>query len=110
MYRAHDPETGARMWRKGTAEITSDLFYIQFSAKKELWFTVGYEPKNGEFTPNDPSNPMIRLYAATFKDFVSKEKGLTREEKNALVRYLIDGVAAINRKWPLCGAHIFTAT
>lgn len=105
--RACDPENGALMIRKSTAEIETNEIIAQIPDAPKLSFHVSYEPKLGSFSGNDPKNPMIKLLVGEFLTLVRKQKPGAFEENTQLVRYLINGVAAINRRWPSCGSPYF---
>jgi hypothetical protein len=103
-----DPDTGAVMFIKGTPEIDSLAVLFQSPHVPELQFYIRLEPKYPErpYVPNDPSNPMIKLPLAYFEAGMAARLGSV-EENTQFLRYLLSGLSAINRRWPLCGSPFF---
>jgi hypothetical protein len=103
-----DPDSGAVMFIKDTSELQSLMVHVKFPNRAEFKFGVYLEPKypNKPYVPNDSSNPMIGLLVGEFKRLMDARAGST-EENTKLLRYLLCGLSAINRKWPLCGSPFF---
>jgi hypothetical protein len=103
-----DPDTGAVMFIKGTPEIDTCAVCYESPNLPELKFYIGLEPKYPErpYVPNDRFNLMIKLLLREFKRCVDARPG-SLEENTKFLRYMLSGLSAINRKWPLCGSPFF---
>lgn len=103
-----DHETGVMMFIKDTPELQTKSVHVQYPTGEEVRFSIGLEPKYPDrtYVPNDQSNPMIRLLVGSFGRIVESRLG-SYEENSRFVRYLLEGLSAINRRWPLCGSPFF---
>jgi hypothetical protein len=101
-HNARDTKTGAVMEVRGTPEIDVKrvivrlprVFVMPFFGSREFGFLVSYRPASD-------GNANLRLSVGSFQDLVRKRHG-SFADNTQFVRYLIQGLAAINRKWPLC--------
>ncbi len=103
-----DPETGAVMFVKGTSQIETLSVFFRAPHEPEVEFDVLRDRQfpDRPHVPNDRSNPMIKLLVGGFKRaFDARPRSY--EENSKFVRYLLSGLAAINREWPLCGTPFF---
>jgi hypothetical protein len=103
-----DPDTGVVMFAKGSSDITSIEVFAKFPHGKQIRFSFLLELKypNRPYVVGDPSNPAIKLLLGDFKRALEAHPG-TYEENSNLVRYLLAGLSAINRKWPFCRSPFF---
>ena len=103
--RTRDPVTGAVMRLASTPEIDSEDVRIQFPGENEIGFSIRYELKNRAHTGSD-DNPMIKISILSIKQMISKRPG-SHQANTRFIRYLLEGLATINRKWPLCASPFF---
>jgi hypothetical protein len=103
-----DRETGTIMLIKDTPEISTLAVHVEFDDGLKILFYIALEPKYKDkpYVPNDRSNPMIKLPIGDFWR-VLNDRPASHDENAKLVRYLLSGLSAINRKWPLCGSPYF---
>lgn len=103
-----DSETGVVMFIRDTPELQTLSVHVKYPAGEELRFGIGLEPKHPdrEYVPYDRSNPMIELPVGSFS-YLVKARLSSYEENSRFVRYLLEGLSAINRRWPLCGSPFF---
>jgi hypothetical protein len=99
--RARDSESGAFMQVRGTPEIDLHKISVQLPNEEELTFLARCEPIIASNMNAGPEPFAIKLSVGSFQHLV-KRRHRSFEENTKLVRYLIQGLAAINRKWPLC--------
>ena len=99
-HNAEDPETGAIMQVRGTPEIDWWIVSLKLPGKSEIRIRFCIEPKQGAFTGDDPTNPVIKLYVSGFIRAM-QDTLRTSDEKAILVRYLLKGLAEILRRWPI---------
>ena len=95
--RAYDLKTNAFMRVESTPEIDVRKVFVRLESGEEFTFFIMYKPKAAE---SGQSNPNIKLLISSFQN-IARAYGGTLESNTELVRYLIDGLAAINRRWPL---------
>lgn len=99
MRHVRDPETGATMRLRGTPEIDTDFVDVQFPEGKKLSFSIRYTPENDAGAKPGAPVRTVELLVSTFR-FVAKDRPGTFDENTKLVRYLIEGLAVLVRKWP----------
>src|SRR4051812_19327854 len=103
-----DPDTGVVIRIKPTSEIQSLFVEIEDPDGRKCLFGVAIEPKfrDKPYKAGTPDNPAIKLYLAELKTVALFRNG-TRKENTDFVRYILSGLSAINRLWPLYGNPFF---
>lgn len=82
---------------------------IRFPGEKELHlFSIAIEPKfpDRPFTGPDTSNPTIEVLVGSMEQ-AAKFWGKSREENTRFVRFVLEGLSAINRLRPLSRSPYF---
>lgn len=106
IYRSRDPDTGGDLRVVGTPEIDVLKAVLRLPGAGVFELSLTCKSKQGITTYHDSSNPMIWIQIGSVKRMLERYVG-TREEKSRLVRYLLEGIASINKRWPLCANPYF---
>lgn len=86
---------------RSTPEVDLEEVVVQFPGESELAFLIRHQTRSDQSADRSPCNPTIRLSIDSFQAMVRK-RPRTFDENTKLVRYVIEGLATINRRWPLC--------
>lgn len=103
-----DPETGVVVFTRGTQEVDTRAVYVEFPSGERLRFAIMLVLRHPDrpYVAGDQSNPSIQLLLSTFEELVKDHPG-SYEENSKFVRYLLSGLSAINRRWPLTRSPFF---
>jgi hypothetical protein len=105
-HHAHDPKTGATIAFRSTPEIELLKVICKIPGERTIRFSIWVESKLGPNSKPGRDNPNVRLYVSDFQRIVRERHGnhmalivnyRTTRTSSELVRYVIEGLAAICR-------------